>query len=91
MDQDEYEIITFQQPFSAGGITFEKAVTVQHENNEDFIVFLDQRKEVYARNVGLIYKEITALNYCVEDNCRGQEIIESGTVYKQELIEYGTH
>jgi hypothetical protein len=91
MDEDEYEVITFDEPFTASGTTFEKAVTVQHEDNDDFIVSLDQRKEVYARGGGLIYKETTQLSYCVEDNCRAQQIIESGTIYKQELVEYGTH
>lgn len=88
-DTDEYEITVFQQPYMAGGMTFESAITVEQENNEDFIVFLDERKEVYARGVGLVYKEITQLQYCVDDNCRGQQIIERGTIYKQELIEYG--
>jgi hypothetical protein len=90
LGEDEYEIVDFQQPFSTTNTTFDNAATVQQENNDDFIVFLDQRKEVYARDAGLVYKEITQLTYCVEDNCRGQQIIESGIVYKQELIEYGT-
>jgi hypothetical protein len=90
LDEDEYKIIAIES-FSAGGATFEQALTVEQEDNDDFIVFLDQRKEVYARDAGLIYKEITQLTYCVEDDCRGQEIIESGTQYKQELIEYGSH
>ena len=52
-------------------------------------MFLDQRKEVYARGVGLIYHEIKQLHYCTADNCRGQEKVENGLDYKQEIIEYG--
>jgi hypothetical protein len=89
--EDEYKITAFEQPFSVSGAAFEQTITVQHENNEDFIVFLDKREEVYAPNAGLIYKTITQLTYCVDDDCRGQQVIESGIEYKQELTEHGTH
>lgn len=89
MNEDTYQVIAFQQPHTAGGTTFEQAVTIEQENNEDFIVFLDQRKEVYAKDAGLVGKEVTQLSYCVKDQCRGQQIIETGIIYKQELIEYG--
>jgi hypothetical protein len=91
MDADRFEIITYKKPFVAAGTTFEEAVTIEQENNDDLIVFFDKRLEVYAPGAGLIYKEITQLEYCVDDACRGQEIVESGTKYKQELIEYGSH
>jgi hypothetical protein len=88
-DEDEYEVVALDQSFTAGGTIFDKTLTVLQENNEDLIVFLDERKEVYARGVGLIYKEAKQLHYCTADNCRGQQKIESGSVFKQELIEYG--
>jgi hypothetical protein len=49
----------------------------------------DQREEVYARNVGLIYKKSLVLNYCDEVECFGQEIINDGFEYRQVLKEYG--
>jgi hypothetical protein len=88
--KDDYTITALDESFAASGITFDKTLTVVQEDNEDFIVSLDKREEVYARNVGLIYKETTQLNYCTRDNCTGQQIIESGVVYKQEIIQYGT-
>jgi hypothetical protein len=90
-EEDEYEIITYKKPFSVGGTTFEQTITVEQESNDDFIVYLDEREEIFAKGAGLIYKTITQLKYCVDDNCRGQQVIESGTIYKQELIEYGNH
>jgi hypothetical protein len=83
--------VTLNKPFTTTtGTTFDKTLTVQQENNDDIIVFEDRREEVYARGAGLIQKTITQLHYCTADDCRGQMIIESGTVYKQEIIEYGT-
>ena len=87
--QDEYEITQFGAPATVGGTTFEETLTVTQEMNEDVIVFLDERREVYARNVGLIMREFRQLNYCTEDHCRGQQQIESGTEFKYELVEYG--
>jgi hypothetical protein len=89
LDEDRYEILTLDEPFSASGITFEQALTVQQENNEDLIVFQDKREEVYAREVGLIYKETIQLRYCTSDDCLGQQKIKSGVIYKQEIIDYG--
>lgn len=91
LDEDKYRVGSLDESFTAGGTTFEKTLTIDQEDNEDLIVFLDQRKEVYARGVGLIFKEVTQLNYCTADNCRGQQIVESGKKYKQEIIEHGVH
>ena len=89
LEQDEYEVLNADQPFTAGGMTFEKTLTVGEENNEDLIVFQDLRQEIYARGVGLVYREVLQLNYCTKDNCRGQQKITNGTIFKQTIIEYG--
>lgn len=86
---DEYEITAVDEPITLGGMTFDETVTITQESNDDRIVFLDERKEVYARNIGLVYKELTQLNFCTQDQCLGQQIIENGRILKQELIEYG--
>jgi hypothetical protein len=88
---DEFELTDVDTPYQLeGGTTFDNTVTVVQENNEDFILFLDQRKEVYAKDAGLIYKEIIRVHYCEEDNCRGQQIVEDGIEYRQSLKESGT-
>ncbi len=88
-DEDEYEVRSFDEPFTAGGTTFDRTVNILQEDTDDLIVFLDKREEVYARDVGLIYKETTQLNFCTDNNCIGQQVIKNGRIYKQELIEYG--
>ena len=63
---DTYDL---EQPHAVkvyNGISYQNCFTVNQNNNDDFVVFLDQRKEVYARNIGLIYKEITQLHYCTQ-------------------------
>lgn len=72
-------------------IEFPDCVTVLQEDNNETIVFKDQRREVYARDVGLILKETTQLYYCNDEdkNCIGQEIIDEGIIYKQEILSYG--
>lgn len=89
LGEDDYAIISHNEPAVFGGISFDKTTTVLEEDNDDHIVFLDQRKSVYARGVGLIYRALTQLNYCTLDNCLGQQKINNGLVYKQEISEYG--
>ncbi len=85
---DDYRLDILNAPYEISGTTFEHSLTVEQENNDDFIVFLDQRKEVYAEDVGLIYSETTQLEYCTAENCIGQQKIQSGLVRKQSLIDY---
>jgi hypothetical protein len=89
LGEDDYTVTVHDQPAVYGGISFDKTTIVQEEDNDDHIVFLDQRKSVYARGVGVIYRELTQLNYCTLDNCLGQQKINSGLIYKQEISEYG--
>jgi hypothetical protein len=85
---DEYEINDTGKNFDAGGVTFENTFTVLQEDNEDFIVFLDKREEVYAKDIGLVYKEVTQLAYCTTNDCIGQQKVKSGIIYKQQINDY---
>jgi hypothetical protein len=83
--QDVGQSQTFNQKI------FDNCVTVTQSDNQDFIVFLDERKETYAQNVGLVYKETTQLHYCTDTNegCLGQQIVNEGIIYKQTIKTYG--
>jgi len=64
-------------------------VTIEQEDNQEFIVFFDKRLETYARGIGLVYREITQLHYCTQTGCLGQQIVQDGVIYKQTIMSYG--
>ena len=86
---DDYTLRDVEAPASFGGASFEKTITVEQEINDDKIVFRDERKEVYAQDVGLVYKEILQLSYCTDDPCLGQQQIVNGIEMEMVFREYG--
>lgn len=87
---DQYFISDFNAPASLpSGFETDHALTVIHNDFSDNIVGVDQRKEIYAKGVGLIYKAITQLNYCTGSNCLGQQKIDKGVILIQSLKAYG--
>jgi hypothetical protein len=89
--EDTYRVISSGESYSVNNNTFGECVIVEQEDNQEFIVFNDKRIEVYARNVGLVYKEFVQLKYCNDEdrNCVGQQIVDDGIKYYQEIVEYG--
>ena len=45
--------------------------------------------ETYGEQVGLIFKKSLILQYCADEDCIGQQKIESGRSYRQTLVAYG--
>jgi hypothetical protein len=88
-DEELYSYKDTYQPFSLGDATFNSTITVIHQNIMDTIVMTDIRNEIYAENIGLIYKESIILHYCTDNECLGQMIIEQGSDFRLELIGYG--
>lgn len=72
------------------GMRYAETVTVIQNDNTDLIVKQDVRSEVFAKGVGLIYKESVVLEYCTKTSCLGQQIVDKGFRYKQTLKEYGS-
>lgn len=66
-------------------------IQVVQEDSGDPITFVDKRQEFYVRNIGLVKQEVTDIKYCSDaDDCvLGTQVIESGRIYVQTLIEYG--
>ncbi|QIP15387.1 hypothetical protein G8759_23530 [Spirosoma aureum] len=72
--------------FSLGKLNFENTVSVLGANDST-LVNLEKYRRVYARNIGLVYRENVSLVYCqASADCVGKGIIESGTKQKWELV-----
>lgn len=91
MEADEYTMEEVKASKTLGNITYDDCFVVNQNDNQDFIVFLDQRMEIYARNIGLISKEVKQLHYCTDSNsgCLGQRVVEQGVELTQTLLTHG--
>jgi hypothetical protein len=88
---DMYQSTGVGKPFELPGVfTYDDTITVIENDEEDPIVGKDTRKSVYARNIGLVYKETTYLEYCTVGACIGQQVVENGFIERQTLLQYGT-
>ena len=90
--QDTFEIKSFNEFFQLPGslTSFQKAMVIEHHEDDDLITFRDNRREVYADSVGLVFKEYEVLKYCSTNECLNQQIIQSGRLYRETLIAHGT-
>jgi len=85
-DSESYQLTEIDMPMTlANGLEFPQTLTVVQNEFEDNIVGNDLRREVYAREVGLIYKEVMQLEYCSTPACLGQQIVDKGVIYIQTL------
>ncbi|MEJ1239889.1 hypothetical protein WBG78_17250 [Chryseolinea sp. T2] len=90
-EPDDYIMEDVKVNKSIGNENFSDCIVINQNDNQDFVVYLDQRKEIYARNVGLVSKEVRQLHYCTDSNsgCLGQKVVEEGMEYTQTLVLHG--
>lgn len=75
-------------PFTLNSLSFAESLDIIQQRDSS-LVTLVKFTERYAPNVGLIYKESTALDYCQKLNCLGSGVVESGTKKTMSLIAHG--
>lgn len=89
-DDTPYIISAVNNPVSLEtGFDSQRALTVIQNDRNDIFTGVDERKEIYAKDVGLIYKELKQLKYCTASTCYGQQKIDQGVIFIQSLKEYG--
>jgi len=89
LEEKNYIMQNAYIPYQVSDHTYEESVTVIHEYIPDTMVRYINKTEVFAENVGLIYKGYTDLKYCTNNDCYSFGIIENGYEIYQRLIGYG--
>jgi hypothetical protein len=89
METDEYLFKEVKRNVEVCNSIFEETIMVEQENNPDTLLRRDKRLEIFAKNVGMIYKETVLLKYCQEIECLGQGQIDYGRIYRACLVKFG--
>ncbi|MDX5422904.1 MAG: hypothetical protein LPK14_11670 [Hymenobacteraceae bacterium] len=94
---DRKELYKYEQvgqPYELNGRTYPETLTVIQGNPTKNFVLFDERKEVYAKGAGMVYRLFNRVVYCNDTNSRD---CEYGVDYKlngherhEVLIEHGT-
>ncbi len=89
-DDAPYFISEIKKPVSLStGIESDNSLTVIQNDLTDNFTGIDERKEIYAKDIGLVYKEFNQIRYCTAPSCYGQQKIDQGVILTQRLKEYG--
>ncbi len=88
--EDIYEVHIADEPYRVLNKTVRPTVRVIQQNDST-LVSQDKRTELYARHVGLIYKERIQLTYCTATPaCTGKNQIAYGIRQIYRLIDHGS-
>lgn len=90
--EDTYQMAQTGKPYTTLlGKSFDKTVTVIQNDEQKNILYRDTRSEVYALDVGLVYKESYLLKYFANSQlpCYAQSKTQQGSILKQTLKEFG--
>ena len=82
---EEYYYDGIEEAFAVNSLNFESTVSVIQNDFVSNINRIDKR-EVYAKNVGMVYKVLDSLNIVNLPN--GSTVILNGTEYKLEIRDY---
>ncbi len=86
LEDDVYTYFRAFQPYELGDTTYTSSTQIIQENNQDSVSNYDQRIEVYAANVGLIYKITSQLEFCRDTECLGLQQIDIGQTIRMRRI-----
>ena len=85
----EYKYTDINMPKAYGVLNFDSTLLVMQKNYQDLIQ-KHYYTEVYAKNVGMIYKEVFDVHSGTINSLPVENRIESGLHMKMQVIAYGT-
>lgn len=97
-EEVEYKMLNVGKPFnfanseyfSTDETVYDRSLLVDQKNLEDDVLKIqDIRQEVYAHNIGLVYKLVKQLQYCNASDCTSGSVT-SGNFLEMKLKESGT-
>jgi hypothetical protein len=95
LEKKQYQYSDFENQVKIGSLTFSSTLKVIEDNNFDFstpdILSLHKTIRQYALGIGIIYEEENDLEYCQEEYCIGEEIIDYGQKKTRIIIDYSSN
>jgi hypothetical protein len=89
LGKDDYQVRNSHQPYRVFDKEFRQTVTVIAQNDST-LTTLDKRIDVYAQQIGLIYRERTQLHFCTSSpSCIGNYQIDYGIRQIYRIQSYG--
>lgn len=92
LDKKQYQYTDFENQIEIGSLTFNTTLKVVEDNNFDYptpdILSLHKTVRQYALGVGVVYEQENNLEYCQEDDCIGEEIVDYGTRKTRTIVNY---
>ncbi|MCS7005320.1 MAG: hypothetical protein NZM38_08340 [Cytophagales bacterium] len=84
---ENYRLIQFAQPFLVDSIKYSPTITII-QSNQKSLINKDERWEVYAQEIGMVYRKHEVYNYVNTPFNRdfGQDKVVSGYFYEQKLL-----
>lgn len=89
LERNDYRMQNVYHEFVISNDTFPQTITVIQADNQDSIISLDRRMEVFAKDVGLVFKTFSQIDFCNETNCLGLGIIDFGISFSWQLKAFG--
>lgn len=86
-----YTMKNVGKPFAVKAKNFPKTVVIEQKNEKN-LLRKNVEREVYAKDIGLIYKYVEFINYVSETSSPnyGKDVIVSGFLLEQKILESGT-
>lgn len=85
-----YRVKAVDEPLAIGAFQFDKTATVEEADNENLIE-LRKSSAIYAKGIGLVYRELWILDTQCIDDCIGkpwEEKAEKGFILKQTILNH---